>query len=108
MSMDFNFGAADAWEKGDTSSALILGATGEYTASNIHWVFLMLSVGFIGLATVLQVTDKVSRSIGGVLAVVTLVMFVGWFGDFDALDFLWMIWMVATVAAGVNLFRQKA
>ena len=68
----------------------------------------MISVGFIGLATVLQVTDKVSRSIGGVLAVVTLVMFVGWFGDFDALDFLWMIWMVATVAAGVNLFRQKA
>ena len=68
----------------------------------------MLSVGFIGLATVLQVTDKVSRSIGGILAVVTLVMFIGWFGDFEALDFLWMIWMLATVAAGINLVRQKA
>ena len=109
MSMDFNFGAANAWDKGDTSSALILGAVGEYTGSNIHWVFLMLSVGFIGLATVLQVTDKVSRSIGGVLAVVTLVMFVVWFADVESLDFLWMIWMAATVAAGVNLIiRQKA
>ena len=108
MSMDFNFGAADAWDKGDTSSALILGAAGEYTGGNIHWVFLMLSVGFIGLATVLQVTDKVSRSIGGILAVVTLAMFIGWFGDLEALDFLWMIWMLATVAAGVNLVRQKA
>ena len=108
MSMDFNFAAADAWDKGDTSSALVLGAAGEYTGGNIHWVFLMLSVGFIGLATVLQVTDKMSRSLGGLLAVVTLVMFIGWFGDFEALDFLWMIWMLATVAAGVNLIRQKA
>ena len=68
----------------------------------------MLSVGFIGLATVLQVTDKVSRSIGGILAVVILVMFVSWFGSFELLDFLWMIWMVMTVVAGVDLIRQKA
>ncbi|PKB67985.1 MAG: hypothetical protein BZY82_01665 [SAR202 cluster bacterium Io17-Chloro-G3] len=108
MSMDFNFAAMNAWDKGDTSSALILGAVGEYAGADFIWMFLMISVGFIGLATVLQLTDKVSRSIGGILAVVTLVMFVGWFSSFEGLDFLWMIWMAATVAAGVNLIRQKA
>ena len=108
MSMDFNFGAANAWDKGDTSSALILGAVGEYSGSDILWVFLMLSVSCIGLATVLQVTDKVSRTIGGILAVVTLIMFVSWFVSFEALDFLWMAWMAMTVVAGVDLIRQKA
>ena len=107
MSMDYNFGAANAWDKGDTSSALILGAVAEYSGGEILWTFLMLSVCFIGLATVLQVTDKVSRYIGGILAVVTLMMFVSWFSSFEGLDFLWMIWMIATVAAGVNLIRQK-
>ena len=107
MSMDFNFAAANAWEKGDTSNALIVGAVGEYSGADFIWMFLMISVGFIGLATVLQLTDKVSRAIGGILAVVTLVMFVGWFSTFEGLDFLWMIWMAATVAAGVNLIRQK-
>lgn len=108
MSMDYNFGAADAWDKGDISSALILGTVAEYSGGEILWTFLMLSVCLIGLATVLQVTDKVSRSIGGILAAVTLIMFVSWFVSFDALDFLWLIWMAATVAAGVNLIRQKA
>ena len=108
MSMDLNFAAANAWDKGDTSSALILGAVGEYAGADFIWMFLMISVGFIGLATVLQLTDKVSRSIGGILAVVTSVMFVTWFSSFEGLDFLWMIWMAATVAAGVNLIRQKA
>ena len=108
MSMDFNFAAMNAWDKGDTSSALILGAVGEYSGADFIWMFLMISVGFIGLATVFQLTDKVSRSIGGILVVVTLVMFVGWFSTIEALDFVWMIWMAATVAAGVNLIRQKA
>ena len=108
MSMDFNFAAMNAWDKGDTSSALILGAVGEYSGADFIWMFLMISVGFIGLATVFQLTDKASRSIGGILVVVTLVMFVGWFSTIEALDFVWMIWMAATVAAGVNLIRQKA
>ena len=56
----------------------------------------------------LQVTDKVSRTIGGILAVVTLMMFVSWFASFEALDFLWMAWMAMTVVAGVDLIRQKA
>jgi len=68
----------------------------------------MLSVGIIRLPTELHVTEKESRSKWWILAVVTLVMFIGWFGDLEALDFLWMIWMLATVAAGVNLVRQKA
>ena len=108
MSMDFNFAAADAWGKGDTSSAMILGAVGEYAGNDFVWLFLMSSVGFIGLATVLQLTDTISRSIGGILAVVTLGMFVTWFIPFDGLDFLWMLWMLATVAAGVNLIIRKA
>ena len=108
MSMDINFAAMNAWDGGDTSSALILGAVGEYSGSDILWVFLMLSVSCIGLATVLQVTDKVSRTIGGILAVVTLMMFVSWFASFEALDFLWMAWMAMTVVAGVDLIRQKA
>jgi len=108
MSMDINFAAMNAWDGGDTSSALILGAVGEYSGSDILWVFLMLSVSCIGLATVLQVTDKVSRTIGGILAVVTLIMFVSWFVSFEALDFLWMAWMAMTVVAGVDLIRQKA
>tara|TARA_Y100000590_G_scaffold9002_1_gene11179 strand:+ start:297 stop:947 length:651 start_codon:yes stop_codon:yes gene_type:complete len=108
MSMDFNFAAADAWEKGDTSSAMILGAVGEYSGNEFVWLFLMSSVGFIGLAAVLQLTDTISRSIGGILAVVTLVMFVTSFIPFDGLDFLWMLWMVATVVAGFNLIIRKA
>jgi len=69
----------------------------------------MLSVSFIGIATVLQETDTVNRSIGGILAVATLVMFASWFTTFEGLDFLWMLWMLVTVVAGVNLIiRQKA
>ena len=64
-------------------------------------------MGFIGLATVLQLTDKVSRSLGGILAVITALMFVLWFFPFEGLDMLWMVWMVATVAAGINLIRLK-
>ena len=86
---------------------MIIGALGEYAGADFIWLFLMISVGFIGLATVLQLTDKVSRSIGGILAVVTLVMFVTWFTSID-ISFLWMGWMATTVAAGVNLIRQKA
>ena len=108
MSMDFNFAAMNAWDKGDTSSALILGAVGEYAGNDFIWLFLMINVGFIGLATVLQLTDKISRSIGGILAVITLGMFVSWFSSFEGLDFLWMLWMATTVAAGINLIRQKA
>ena len=109
MSMDFNFAAANAWDKGDTSSALILGAVAEYSGGDILWTFLMLSVSFIGIATVLQETDTVNRSIGGILAVATLVMFASWFTTFEGLDFLWMLWMLVTVVAGVNMIiRQKA
>ena len=107
MSMDFNFAAANAWDKGDESNALILGAVGEYSGADFVWMFLMISVGFIGLATVLQLTDKVSRSLGGILAVITALMFVLWFVPFEGLDMLWMVWMVATVAAGINLIRLK-
>ena len=109
MSMDFNYGAANAFDTGDTSSALILGAVAEYSGGEILWTFLMLSVSFIGIATVLQETDTVNRSIGGILAVATLVMFASWFTSFEGLDFLWMLWMLVTVVAGVNMIiRQKA
>ena len=109
MSMDFNYGAADAYDSGDTSSALILGAVAEYSGGEILWTFLMLSVSFIGIATVLQETDTVNRSIGGILAASTMVMFASWFVSIEALDFLWMLWMLVTVVAGVNMIiRQKA
>ena len=109
ISMDFNVGATNAFEKGDTAGAIILGAVADYSGGDILWTMLMLNVSFIGIATVLQATDKVSRSIGGILAASTLVMFASWFTTFEGLDFLWMLWMLLTVIAGVNLIiRRKA
>ena len=64
LSMDFNFAAADAWGKGDTGNALIVGAVAEYAPSDLLGMVMMMSVGFIGLAAVLQSTDKISRSVG--------------------------------------------
>ena len=107
ISMDFNVGATNAFEKGDTAGAIILGAVADYSGGDILWTMLMLNVSFIGIATVLQATDKVSRSIGGILAASTLVMFASWFATFEGLDFLWMLWMLLTVIAGVNLIIRK-
>jgi hypothetical protein len=107
LSMDFNFAAAGAWDKGDTGNALIIGAVAEYSPADFLGIVMMMSVGFIGLAAVLQSTDKISRSVGGILAVFSLVMFVLAFTPVDAGP-IWMVWMLAIVAAGVNLVRQKA
>ena len=106
LSMDFNFAAAGAWDKGDTSNALIIGAVAEYSPGGFIGIVIMMSIGFIGLASVLQSTDKISKSVGGILAVLSLVMFILSFTPVDAGP-LWMVWMIATVAAGVNLIRQK-
>ena len=106
LSMDFNFAAAKAWDEGDTSNALIVGALAEYSPADFIGIVMIMSVGFIGLAAVLQSTDKISKSVGGILAVLSLVMFILSFTPVDAGP-LWMVWMLATVAAGVNLIRQK-
>ena len=107
LSMDFNFAAADAWGKGDTGNALIVGAVAEYAPSDLLGMVMMMSVGFIGLAAVLQSTDKISRSVGGILAVFSLAMFVLSFTAIDGGP-IWMLWMLTIVAAGINLIRQKA
>ena len=110
LAMEFNFAAGHAWDKGDTSNALIVGAVAEYAMSSgpsFIWTFVSISIIFIGLATILQSTDKISKSIGAILAAVALVMLVMNFTNTDG-GFLWMIWIVATIAAGVNLIRQKA
>ena len=105
--MDFNFAAADAWDKGDTGNALIVGAVAEYAPSDLLGMVMMLSVSFIGLAAVLQSTDKISRSLGAILAVFSLAMFLLSFTSIDGGP-IWMLWMLTIVAAGVNLIRQKA
>ena len=107
LSMDFNFAAADAWDKGDTGNALIVGAVAEYAPSDLLGMVMMLSVSFIGLAAVLQSTDKISRSLGAILAVFSLAMFLLSFTSIDGGP-IWMLWMLTIVAAGVNLIRQKA
>ena len=107
LSMDFNFAAADAWDKGDTGNALIVGAVAEYAPSDLLGMVMMLSVSFIGLAAILQSTDKISRSLGSILAVFSLAMFLLSFTSIDGGP-IWMLWMLTIVAAGVNLIRLGA
>ncbi|MBM40199.1 MAG: hypothetical protein CL765_07760 [Chloroflexi bacterium] len=108
FSMDFNFAAGDAWQKGDIGNSLIIGAVAEYASfgSTFIWVFVHIAVVFIGLATVLQVTDKISRGVGAILAIIGLIMFVMNFTTLDD-SIIGMLWMLITVVSGINLIRQK-
>ena len=111
MSMDFNFAAARAWIKGDEVNALTIQAVAEYAGNNFIWTFIFLSVGFTGLASALQTTDKISKTVGYILAVVSVIMLIINVSGIDAQGagfIVFLVVMVATVASGVNLIRQKA
>ena len=111
MSMDFNFAAARAWIKGDEVNALTIQAVAEYAGNNFIWTFIFLSVGFTGLASALQTTDKISKTVGYILAVIAVIMLIINVGGIDggAAGFIiFLAVMIATVASGVNLIRQKA
>ena len=111
MSMDFNFAAAAAWIDGDKANALTVQAVAEYAGNNFIWTFIFMSIGFTGLASALQNTDKISKTIGYILAVVSVIMLIINVGGIDAEGagfIVFLVVMVATVASGINLIRQKA
>ena len=111
MSMDFNFAAARAWIKGDEVNALTIQAVAEYAGNNFIWTFIFLSVGFTGLASALQTTDKISKTVGYILAIISVIMLIINVGGIDgggAAFIIFLAVMIATVASGVNLIRQKA
>ena len=111
MSMDFNFAAAAAWSAGDKENAITIQAIAEYAGRNFIWTFVFMSIGFTGIASALQTTDKVSKSVGYILAVISVIMLVINVGGIDAGGAGFMVFlgvMIATVAGGVALIRQKA
>ena len=109
LSMEFNFAAANAWVDGDISNALIVGAVAEYagnTDPSFSWTFVGLSLVFIGIASFLQSTDVISKTIAGLFAVIMLVAGILNFTSIDGGP-LFMLWMLINVAAGINLIRLK-
>ena len=111
MSMDFNFAAAAAWSAGDKENAITIQAIAEYAGRNFIWTFVFMSIGFTGIASALQTTDKVSKVVGYILAVISVIMLVINVGGIDAGGAGFMVFlgvMIATVAGGVALIRQKA
>ena len=111
LSMDFNFAAAAAWIDGDKANAMTVQAVAEYAGNNFIWTFIFMSIGFTGLASALQTTDKISKTIGYILAVVSVIMLIINVGGIDAGGAGFMVFlgvMIATVAGGVALIRQKA
>ena len=70
-----------------------------------------MSVGFTGLASALQTTDKISKTVGYILAIISVIMLIINVGGIDgggAGFIIFLAVMIATVASGVNLIRQKA
>lgn len=111
LSMDFNFAAAAAWSAGDKENAITIQAIAEYAGRNFIWTFVFMSIGFTGIASALQTTDKVSKVVGYILAVISVIMLVINVGGIDAGGAGFMVFlgvMIATVAGGVALIRQKA
>lgn len=110
FSFDTNFAAADAWDKGDTVNALILGAVAEYSGGEALWFFFSLSIGLIGIAHAGQFTATVHKSLGYTLAVVGFLMMVSTFVDLgDAVGFIvWIIMTLVTVFSGGLLLKTKA
>ena len=109
LSMEFNFAAANAWVDGDISNALIVGAVAEYAGNadpSFSWTFVGLSLVFIGIASFLQSTDVISKTIAGLFAVIMLVAGILNFTSIDG-DLLFMLWMLINIAAGINLIRLK-
>ncbi len=111
FSMDFNFAAADTWRDGDTGNALITATVADSVSwgSTLIWASLLTGIGLIGLASALQSEDKISKSIGAVLAVLAAVMIVINYSTISGAGFIvFMLVMLATVIAGANLIRLKA
>ena len=111
FSMDFNFAAADTWRDGDTGNALITATVADSVSwgSTLIWASLLTGIGLIGLASALQSEDKVSKSIGAILAVLAAAMIVINYSTISGAGFiLFMLVMLATVIAGANLIRLKA
>ena len=109
LSMEFNFAAANAWVDGDISNALIVGAVAEYAGNadpSFPWTFVGLSLVFIGIASFLQSTDVISKTIAGLFAVIMLVAGILNFTSIDGGP-LFMLWMLINIAAGINLIRLK-
>ena len=109
LSMEFNFAAANAWVDGDISNALIVGAVAEYAGNadpSFSWTFVGLSLVFIGIASFLQSTDVISKTIAGLFAVIMLVAGILNFTSIDGGP-LFMLWMLINIAAGINLIRLK-
>ena len=110
FSMDINFAAAFTWEDGDIGNALITATVADSVSwgSTLIWASLLTGIGLIGLASALQSEDKISKSIGAVLAVLAAVMIVINYSTISGAGFiLFMLVMLATVIAGANLIRLK-
>ena len=111
FSMDINFAAAFTWEDGDIGNALITATVADSVSwgSTLIWASLLTGIGLIGLASALQSEDKISKSIGAVLAVLAAVMIVINYSTISGAGFIvFMLIMLATVIAGANLIRLKA
>ena len=111
MSMDFNFAAAAAWLDGDKVNAITVQAIAEYAGRNFVWTFVFMSIGFTGLASALQSTDKISKPVGYILAVISVIMLIINVGGIDAEGAGFIVFlgvMIATVAGGIGLIRQQA
>ena len=111
FSMDINFAAAFTWEDGDIGNALITATVADSVSwgSTLIWASLLTGIGLIGLASALQSEDKVSKSIGAILAVLAAAMIVINYSTISGAGFiLFMLVMLATVIAGANLIRLKA
>ena len=110
FSMDINFAAAFTWEDGDIGNALITATVADSVSwgSTLIWASLLTGIGLIGLASALQSEDKVSKSIGAILAVLAAAMIVINYSTISGAGFiLFMLVMLATVIAGANLIRLK-
>ena len=111
MSMDFNFAAAAAWLDGDKVNAITVQAIAEYAGRNFVWTFVFMSIAFTGLASALQSTDKISKPVGYILAVISVIMLIINVGGIDAEGAGFIVFlgvMIATVAGGIGLIRQQA
>ena len=111
MSMDFNFAAAPACLDGDKVNAITVQAIAEYAGRNFVWTFVFMSIGFTGLASALQSTDKISKPVGYILAVISVIMLIINIGGIDAEGAGFIVFlgvMIATVAGGIGLIRQQA
>jgi len=108
LTTDFNFAAGHAMSDGDTTVGLTTALVGDaiYFGSTSIWAFLILGVGLIGLASAVQSVDKVSKIIGGILAVLGALMFVFNLSSYDP-EMLFMLWLLVTVISGVNLIRLR-